>query len=90
MVFHERTEHPLVSKLKLLNVKRYLNACRNVDGLFVISTELKEYYNSIGVPAENIYIINMTVDPTRFDGLLKEKLNDILHIVVKQLITKTV
>lgn len=72
-VFHERTEHPSVSKLKLLNVDKYLEGCSKLSGLFVISTGLKEYYSSIGVPEKNIEIVNMTVDPTRFENLSKQK-----------------
>lgn len=70
-VFHERTEHPLVSKLKLLNVDKYLRACTKLDGLFVISNPLRDYFISIGVPEGKIHIINMTVDPHRFVGLEK-------------------
>lgn len=69
-VYHERTEHPMVSKLKLLNMRQYLEACTHVDGLFVISNSLKEYFTSIGVPKEKIHIINMTVEASRFDGLV--------------------
>ena len=70
-VYHERTEHPLVSKLKVLNVRKYLKACKAVDGLFVISNPLKEYFCSIGVDRSKVYIVNMTVDATRFNGLTK-------------------
>lgn len=69
-VYHERTEHPMVSKLKILNIRQYLEACTHVDGLFVISNALKEYFTSIGVPKEKIHIINMTVEASRFDGLV--------------------
>lgn len=69
-VYHERAEHPMVSKLKFLNMKKYLDACTKVDGLFVISNALKEYFTSIGTPQEKIHIINMTVDASRFDGLI--------------------
>lgn len=68
-IFHERTEHPLVSKLKFLNINRYLKACSKLSGLFVISTGLKEFFSSVGVPEEKIHIINMTVDTSRFDNL---------------------
>lgn len=71
-VFHERTEHPLVSKLKILNVRKYLKACTKLDGLFVISSALKKYFESIGTPADKIHIINMTVDASRFESLIKE------------------
>lgn len=70
-VYHERTEHPYVSKLKLLNMAKYLNACTKVEKLFVISRNLKTYFSSIGVASEKIEIINMTVDRSRFYGLVK-------------------
>ena len=70
-IYHERTEHPEVSKLKLLNLPKYLEACSKVDRLFVISRNLKTYFSSIGVAPEKIEIINMTVDQSRFKGLKK-------------------
>ena len=70
-VYHERTEHPYVSRLKLLNMAKYLNACTKVEKLFVISRNLKTYFSSIGVASEKIEIINMTVDRSRFYGLVK-------------------
>lgn len=61
--------------LRWLNIK-YV---KNVDGLFVISTYLRNYYLSLGVEATKIKIINMIVDSTRFKGLQKEK-QDIPYI----------
>ena len=72
-VFHERTEHPFVSKLKTLNVSKYLKACSQITGLFMITSALKEYYQSEGVSGDKIHVINMTVDPSRFEGLKKEQ-----------------
>ena len=73
-VFHEATEHPDVIKWRIKNQKqRYLKGCKGVDGLFVISTALKEYFISIGVPEEKITIVNMTVDPARFEGVQKDE-----------------
>ena len=72
-VYQERTEHPFVSKMRFLNMEKYLYACTLLDGLFVITTALKDYFISIGTPANKVHVINMTVDPTRFDGLKKEK-----------------
>lgn len=68
-VFQERTEHPLVSTARFMNVKKYLTACPRLNGMFVISSGLKEYFKSIGIPEEKIHIVNMTVDPSRFEGL---------------------
>ncbi len=70
-VYHERTEHPEVSRLKLLNMPKYLAACRKVEKLFVISRNLKDYFSNMGVNPEKIKIINMTVDCSRFVGLVK-------------------
>ena len=50
---------------------KYLNACTKVEKLFVISRNLKTYFSSIGVASEKIEIINMTVDRSRFYGLVK-------------------
>lgn len=71
-VFHEMTEHPDVMEWRVEKLKQiYLDSCKNLDGLFVISTALREYFISLGVPEERITIINMTVDPTRFEGVSK-------------------
>ena len=68
-VVHEKTEHPDVYHFKGFNVERYKREIAEIDGLFVISTALKDYYVSLGVPEEKITIVNMTVDNTRFFGL---------------------
>lgn len=71
-VYHERTESPEV--LPLFSIKaqqRYLGACKLLDGLFVITTALKRYFETKGVPSERIHIINITVDSSRFDNIVK-------------------
>lgn len=71
-VFHERTESPDVLPLPTQKQqKRYLDACKKLSGLFVISTALKEYFVSKGVFKDRIGIINMTVDSRRFDNIHK-------------------
>lgn len=73
-VFHERTESPEV--IPIANEKKqntYLKSCAQIDGLFVISTALKDYFVSIGVSPDKIHIINMTVDVGRFANLLSSK-----------------
>lgn len=70
-IYHERTEHPFVSR-SWANDKmhsKYLNDCKKVDGLFVISSNLKKEFVKIGVRQDKIHIINMTVDESRFEGL---------------------
>lgn len=75
--FAERTEHPKVSsgynsRLVALSKKRYKKTLMGLDGLFVISTPLKDYFISEGVSESKIHIINMTVDPRRFISLKKQ------------------
>ncbi|WP_418748982.1 glycosyltransferase family 4 protein [Faecalibacillus intestinalis] len=70
-IYHERTEHPYVSR-RWANDKvhtKYLADCTRVDGLFVISTSLKKTFIELGVPCEKIHIVNMTVDESRFEGI---------------------
>ena len=76
-VYHEMTEHPDVMVWRLPHWKvRYLNNCKKLSGLFVISTSLKKYFANIGVPEDRIHIINMTVDPQRFEGVEKQPTDD--------------
>ena len=53
--------------------KKYLTSLRNVDGLFVISSALKDYFTRIGVRDDKIHIINMMVDASRFDEVIKSE-----------------
>lgn len=75
--FYECTEHPEVSlmpdKLRRCSLNEHIKTCKRLNGLFVISTALKDYYIKKGVASDRIHIINMTVDTSRFDGLLKNK-----------------
>lgn len=71
-VVHEKTEHPDVYSFKGFNMERYKREVVKVDGMFVISTALKDYFVSRGLPKEKIEIVNMTVDSNRFAGLTKQ------------------
>lgn len=71
-VIHEKTEHPDVYSFKGFNVARYKREVPKVDGLFVISTALRDYFVSLGVNKSKIEIVNMTVDSNRFAGLIKQ------------------
>lgn len=71
-VYHERTESPEVLPLPSCRKQfQYLESCKKIDGLLVISTSLKKYYVDKGVPEDKIRIINMTVDSLRFEQLEK-------------------
>ncbi len=75
-VFYERTEHPLVygpkDRLSRLSLNRYFKYCRRVEGMFVISTCLRDYFVDHGVNPRKITIINSIVDTSRFDGIKKQ------------------
>lgn len=72
-VFCEVTEHPDIngtskSKFKLVNINESL---KKLDGLFVISKALKDYYVGIGMDEDRVHVINMFVDANRFKLLSK-------------------
>lgn len=71
-VIHEKTEHPDVYTFRGFNLARYKREVPKVDGLFVISTALRDYFASLGVDKTKIKIVNMTVDSNRFTGLIKQ------------------
>lgn len=72
-VYVERTEHPFAYHMRTISMKKYLKWCKYLDGMFVISTALRDYFESHDVPSDKIHIINMTVDPQRFHGLRKQE-----------------
>lgn len=77
-VFAERTEHPEVvcrPKTEKL-MSQYIEDCKKLAGIFVISTSLKSYFKSIGVSEDKIHIINMVVDPNRFINLRKQEIKE--------------
>lgn len=74
-VYCERTEHDkasFVSIIKNTRISDFLDACRKISGMFVISQGLKDYYIQNGCKPERVHIINMIVDQTRFEGLVKQ------------------
>lgn len=71
-ILHEKTEHPDVYSFKGFNVKKYKRYVHKVDAMFVISTSLRDYYISLGVPENKVTILNMTVDSNRFCHLKKQ------------------
>lgn len=71
-LYHERTEHPDIYKIKGFDVEKYKKHIKDLEGMFVISTALKDYFASLGLLKEKIKIVNMTVDNNRFIGLKKQ------------------
>lgn len=73
-VYHECTEHPDVylpsNKIFRLNTAKYFKDCAKVEGLFVISQGLKDLFVQHGVNRNIIDIVNIIVDPHRFEAVL--------------------
>lgn len=71
-LFCETTEHPFyngkVSTARRMEFKLSLAYGRRLQGLFVISESLRNYYLGRGVPPHKLHIINMFVDTDRFAG----------------------
>lgn len=72
-VYLEVTEHPLIYPVTTRfwgnTHSKAIEDSKRLNGLFVISNYLKQYYIEEGVPADLIHVINMFVDVKRFDGL---------------------
>jgi glycosyltransferase involved in cell wall biosynthesis len=74
-VFEERTEHnnaSFICNIKKTPIPVFLDACRRISGMIVISQGLKQYYISNGCHPEKVHVINMIVDSTRFKDLQKK------------------
>ena len=75
-VYSEITEHPKASFVNFVNntiINEYLNACRVISGVVVISNELKHYFVNEGCLEERVHVINMIVDISRFIGIEKQE-----------------
>lgn len=74
-IYVEHTEHPEVigigGQFMTPSLTRYYQLIKKIDGLFVITTALREFYISKGVRPDKIHIANITVDPERFKGIVK-------------------
>lgn len=73
-VFVERTEHNKVffrGLSKRISIQEFLNACRIINGVVVISHGLRNDYINNGCLPEKVHVVNMIVDTTRFVGLQK-------------------
>ena len=71
-IFHERTEYPFVVAGKSMWAKLDLNiylryVIKQFDGIYVINEALKSYFFEKTRGRISIRVINMIVDPTRFE-----------------------
>ena len=76
-ILHERTEFPsvvlkrgLLGKFHLYLYGKYF--LQKLDAIFVITNALKQYFTDLVNNRVRVEVINMMVDPTRFQGALSE------------------
>lgn len=84
-IIHERTEYPFVvggrSLLMKINLEIYLKlALKKIDGIYVISNALKIYFEKLLDNIIPIEIINMVVDPDRFNSISKNRIYNFKYI----------
>lgn len=76
-IYIVRGEHPRAygaKKLKNIQalIKKKAEAYYSkADGVFPLTTALKDYFLSVGVKSDKMRIVNMVVDDTRFNNLVK-------------------
>lgn len=79
-VYTELTEHPYIYNKSGRNGEKRIDKkykiLNKLNGVFVISHSLKEYFISIGIDASRIEIVNMFVDSARFDSIQKKQLDN--------------
>lgn len=80
-VFHERTEYPFVVAAKTirgkLNLALYLRfVIKRFDGIYVINKALKRYFYEKTNGKMPVTIINMIVEPERFENVQKLPVGD--------------
>ena len=73
-IFHERTEYPVVVAVKSflgkLDLNIYLKSViKKFDGIYVINKALKKYFEEITDSKIPVVIVNMIVDPARFESV---------------------
>lgn len=75
-LYVEYTEHPnatgIGGRFLTPSMQNFYKLIAKVDGLFVITTALRDFYISKGVPASKIHITNITVDASRFQNIEKK------------------
>lgn len=75
-VFVERTELDDVSfvcHIKKTTIPDFIDACKKISGVIVISQGLKQHYIEKGCKPERVHIVNMIADSTRFEGIEKKE-----------------
>ena len=68
--YFEVTECPDLFKPKTYPWNYYKRLWKMLNGIFVISRNLKQYFVDNGVAFDKVHVINMIVDPSRFEGVI--------------------
>jgi glycosyltransferase involved in cell wall biosynthesis len=70
-LYYETTEHPALARNEK-QLRAYVSQCKKFKHIFVISRPLRQFFLDSGISEERVTIVNMTVDPKRFDGIEKQ------------------
>ena len=71
--FFEVTECPDLFPPRSYPFSYYMCLWKKLEGIFVISSNLKRYFVAHGVNPARVHIINMIVDTARFDGVVRNQ-----------------
>lgn len=74
-LYYETTEHPALVRNKH-QLRTYIKQSKRLKHIFVISRPLKHFFIENGLPEDRITIVNMTVDPCRFEGVEKQNVKE--------------
>lgn len=81
-IYHERTENPefsgrIHSRFGDFLFNRYVKSLRKIDGLFVITPSLRDFYiKEYNLNPEKVHVVNMVVDFERFTNIEETKTNE--------------
>ena len=70
--YFEVTECPELFKPKTYSWNYYKKLWKHLKGIIVISNNLKQYFVNYGVAPKKVHVINMIVDPKRFDCITRD------------------
>lgn len=69
--YFEVTECPDLFKPRIYSWNYYTKLWKQLNGIFVISSNLKQYFVNHGVHPDKVHVINMIVDSKRFNGVIR-------------------
>ncbi len=78
--YAERTEHLEVTEKEPwplgVSKNKCIEICKKLDGLFVISSPLRDFFVRFGIEGKKVHIINMIVDANRFANIDKKNVRE--------------